>query len=372
MELKIMHTGDIHIGMKFKKYPELVRKGLIEARFQVIQNMIEKANLEQCNLFVIAGDLFDKINIPKRDILKVIDILKGFAGDCLVVMPGNHDYDNGMVELWERFEENMGDNMLLVNEMRPYRLNDFNLDLTIYPAVCQSKHSEKNNLGWIRELEMEDDDNLKLGLAHGALAGLSPDPDQKYYNMSTTELEEMGLDLWLLGHTHVPYPAKKEVTGRRIYNAGTPEPDGMDCGHPGQAWLIRVHNNKIEANQIETGKYRFYDQEYTVKNQEDFAKIKDEFLEDNPEEKLVRLHLAGRVDEQLFAEKEDFYKQFRDKLAYFVPEDGGLKVRITSDTIEDEFTTGSFPQRLLGELAKEEEDEGALQLAYELIREVQK
>ena len=72
MPLKIFHTADLHIGMRFNNYPANIRDCLIEARFKVLDKMVQMANDQQCNLFVIAGDLFNNISIPKRDIDRVI------------------------------------------------------------------------------------------------------------------------------------------------------------------------------------------------------------------------------------------------------------------------------------------------------------
>ncbi|MEJ6952294.1 metallophosphoesterase family protein [Natronospora cellulosivora (SeqCode)] len=370
MSLKIFHTGDLHIGMKFSNYPDFIRNELIESRFQTLEEMILTANQEQCNLFVIAGDLFDKINIPKKDIIRVISILTKFAGDCVLVMPGNHDYDNGMVELWERFHNNISSNILLLNEYRAYSLEDFDLDVMVYPAFCDSKHSDTNRLQWIKDLEELEDAKWQLGIAHGALSGLSPDLSSQYFNMSETELAETGMDLWLLGHTHIPYPALDEVKNRKVFNAGTHEPDGMDCKHSGTAWLIEIDQGKNTlAKRISTGKYRFYDLAYKIEKEKDLSDIKESLLDKDTDRKIVRISLSGVIDECLFKEKEDFYQQLRRKLAYLEIDDNNLRIRISEDLIDKEFTKDSFPHLVLKELAASKEED-ALQLAYEMIKEV--
>lgn len=370
MDLKIFHTGDLHIGMKFNNYPDFLKNDLIEARFETLENMILKANKEQSHLFIIAGDLFDKINIAKKDIIRVITILEKFAGDCVLVMPGNHDYDNGMVELWQYFKSNISGNILLLNEYRPYSLKDFDLDLVVYPAYCDSKHSDSNRIQWISELDRREEAQWEFAIVHGALKGLSPDLSNKYFNISEEELNEMEMDLWLLGHTHISYPLKEEVNKRKIFNAGTPEPDGLDCQHQGTAWIIQIDDDKnILARTIKTGKYYFNDLEYKVENQDDLIKIKEDLFEDAPFRKVVRLTLEGRVEEWLFNEKEDFFQELRGELAYLEIDDSNLKLRITEEFIDREFAANSFPHLILKELAASREDD-ALQLAYELIKEV--
>ena len=44
MVLKIFHTGDIHLGMKFNRYSEDVRAILVEARFKSVEKMIDISN----------------------------------------------------------------------------------------------------------------------------------------------------------------------------------------------------------------------------------------------------------------------------------------------------------------------------------------
>ncbi|QTL97617.1 DNA repair exonuclease [Iocasia frigidifontis] len=381
MGLKILHTADLHLGMKFSNYPAYIREDLIEARFNTLENLVSTANQEECNLFVIAGDLFDKLNIPLRDIKRVIGILNNFAGDCVLVMPGNHDYDNGMVELWQCFQDNISDRLILLNKAKPYKLTHFDLDLTVYPAYCDRKHSAANKLDWIKDYYQGLDDGGKcpgtyqLGIAHGALNGLSPDMSDRYFNMSEEELLELPVDLWLLGHTHIPYPANRELNNRRIFNAGTAEPDGLDCSHNGTAWLIEISreqegSTEVSATLLETGFYRFKDLSYTIEVRADLLRIKEELLSDNPEQSLLRLKLSGRVDEDLYNNKEAVYQELRDRLAYLEIDDSSLKLRITEEVIDREFSRSSFPYLVLKELAASKEDEDALQLAYELIKEV--
>ncbi len=371
MTLKILHTGDIHIGMKFNRYPDDIRQDLKEARFNILDRLVNRANEEKCNIFAIAGDLFDKISkISKQDIVRVIRSLDKFEGQCVLVLPGNHDYDNGMTGLWTTFLDNLSDKILLLNENRAYHLSNYDLDVIIYPAYCNSKHSSENNLSWIREIKEKAEGKLHIGIAHGALQGLSPDLDNRYFNMSEDELNELKLDLWLLGHTHIPYPNAPEVTDHRIYNAGTPEPDGMDCKHGGSAWIISIDDKKIYSKMIETGIYRFYDLKYKIEDDRDFDNIKKEILSKNPLNSLIRLRLVGRVDEDLLEYRKNFYDEIRKKVKYLYIDDSELGVKISKDLIEREFTKGSFPYQLLENLSTDDSDEEALQLAYELIMEV--
>ena len=75
--LRIFITGDNHIGLKYANHEESGQ--LVEERISAFAPMVEKANQEQCDLFVITGDLFDnQYGIQKRDVKRVIDYLTGW------------------------------------------------------------------------------------------------------------------------------------------------------------------------------------------------------------------------------------------------------------------------------------------------------
>lgn len=368
--IKIFHTADLHIGMRFSNYPEPIRSSLQQARLDVLDNMIQTANGENCNLFVIAGDMFDRITgIDKKSITKAAKSLEAFQGECVLVMPGNHDYDNGMVDLWTSFNKSVSDKVLYINNEIPYSLKNYGINATIYPAPCDSKHSSTNNIGWIKEYEM-DEEGVHIGIGHGAINGLSPDLDLNYYNMTLDELHNTPVDLWLLGHTHVTYPFNSSVTSEKVFNPGTPEPDGLDCKHGGHAWIISIDEEKnISGNRVTTGIYKFMDKEYEIKSAECLDDLYKELIKDNPKNTIARIGLKGRVDEEVFHYRQEIYKYIEEAIGYLIKDDDNLGIRVTPEKIHKEFTNGSFPQQLLLALS---DDEDTLQLAYELIMEVKK
>jgi len=366
--IRIFHTADLHIGMKFNSYPEDVKQLLQKARIEVIENMVKLANDENCNIFVVAGDLFDRINgIDKKTISKTVSALEQFQGDCVIVLPGNHDYDNGMVDLWTNFNKETTDKILYINEEVPYSLNDYGINAIIYPAPCHQKHSNENNLGWIKEEDI-DKNYINIGVGHGAIIGLSPDLDSTYYNMSLDELENTMMDMWLLGHTHVVYPFQENVVSERIFNSGTPEPDGLDCKHQGSAWVIDLDDNKgIKAKSVITGRYRFIDRKYDVNDRDDLEDIMKDIIDDNSKHTIARINVSGRVEEDTYNYRQDIFQNISKEILYLIIEDNDLGIKITTEKIHKEFSDGSFPQQLLLSLS---DDEDTLQLAYELIMEV--
>ncbi|MGM0602110.1 MAG: metallophosphoesterase family protein [Bacillota bacterium] len=371
MALRILHTADIHIGMKFSNYPAGLREELVEARFESLQDLIFEANQSEADLFVITGDLFERINISEKDILHTIKILENFGGEFVLIIPGNHDYDNGMVDLWSYFKKNISNKIKVLNEYRTFAINILNQNIILYPAFCDSKHSADNRIDWFKNTTGPED-SLKIGLVHGALIDISPDMNNRYFSISAEELRNFDIDLWLLGHTHIPYPDKKKVNDSKIFNSGTPEADGFDFSAESSAWMIEIDQSKnINAEKINCGRFVFLDIKENINSIEDLKFLINKILDKNTENKIVRLTLSGYINEESYLQKEEYYKKMREEFKYFLIDDSDLKIKISKEMIKREFSINSFPYQLLTELADRFDDDQPLQIAYELIREVQ-
>jgi hypothetical protein len=215
------------------------------------------------------------------------------------------------------------------------------------------------------------DVKLHIGVAHGSVEGLSPDPEELYYPMARRELEMLGLDLWLLGHTHLPFPHDIGSISR-VFLAGTPEPDGFRCTHQGQVWLIQLSTKSLEYEPLSTGLYSFQTIEQGVDNEEDVRTLEDRLTAFDSDTDLIQLRLRGTPDRTLFEQFQELFARFEKSLCYLQADWSGLSVKITPEEIEQEFTSGSFPHRFLTRLSEESDNPKTLQFAYELIQEAKR
>ena len=67
MALRLFLTSDLHLGMKFAGYPDAARAALVEARFTCLDRIVGAANEARADLLVIAGDLFETVNVARRE-----------------------------------------------------------------------------------------------------------------------------------------------------------------------------------------------------------------------------------------------------------------------------------------------------------------
>lgn len=374
MSLKILLTADVHLGMKFAAFPK-VQQELSQTRFETLRTIVSLANENKCDLFVVAGDLFDRQTLSDHDVVLAAQIISEFQGKLAAVLPGNHDFLlPGESKLWQKFQSNAQDRVLLLHEPKPYPLRHYDMDAILYPGPCNARHSEVNRIEWIKEVPKDSSVRHHIGIAHGSLIGLSPDPERKFYPMTEEELKDAGLDIWLMGHTdRMQYPEAPSQFAR-IFYPGTPEPNGFDCQHPGSVWLFQIDDNKkISASSILTGKHRFIHHEAVLTNDSDLDALLKKFSAGVYKQDLIKLSLKGHLPKDSYARLSQVLSEIDDSVFYLHPPDtSGLAEEITLEEIDREFAQQSFPHRLLKSLSAIEDSSEALQIAYELIQEAKK
>jgi hypothetical protein len=204
---------------------------------------------------------------------------------------------------------------------------------------------------------------------------VSPDFEARYFPMRHEELEAAGLTLWLLGHTHVPYP-ETPGRGHRIYNPGTPEPDGFDCGHEGRAFVIDIDSGSRAspeawvptARVVSTGTHRFLERGFRLSEKEDIARMRSELLRACSRQTLLKLELSGRLSDEELPTLNEAVGELRDSVLSLEDDRSELGRKLTPELFGEQFSEDSFPYRLLMSL-DEAGDERALQHAYELLTE---
>ena len=372
--LRIFMTGDNHIGLKYASHEKAAE--LIAARIDAFDGMVEKANENNCDLFVITGDLFDNTyGISKRDIAVLLNKLSAFRG-MVAVLPGNHDYYDRDTKLWQYFTDIVKDkdNILLLTDYRPYRMPVNDEEAILYPALCTSLHSApgENNLGWIKEENIEADSIYRIGIAHGAVEGETIDNEGQYFLMKRSELDSIPVDAWLIGHTHVQFPKNlKEdsyAEGERIFNAGTHVQTDVSCNTEGCCFIIEIESGNglknVRAKKIISGGLRFYRRQIIVSDGEMESIITRE-LSDIPDNSVVDIILSGAVSGEEYENRTAITEKALARFIEGTYNDYALSKLITRDLIAKEFPETSFSANFLDGLLDNPKE---AQLAYEMLK----
>lgn len=364
--LRILHTGDLHLGRGYQRQEQenpSVAARYREARMEALERVVQLAEKERCDALVVAGDVYDSHTLSPVLVQAVCRILERCV--CpVVVLPGNHDYCEGPEDkLWTRFRECAGENTLLLTESKPVTVGQ----MVFYPCPCTDRYAEGNALSWLKQEPVRDESRVNIGLAHGAIEGLSFDREKRYYYMTREELERCHMDLWLIGHTHVPYPNQEIISGQRIFNAGTHQQTDVADNAEGSVFLIEVGDDKtVTARRVHTGVIAFVKRDVVLHHGDSLADAIAAAGEglDKPNTTL-RLTLSGVALAEEYQERQALYEQAAQAYLKLEVLDSGLQQEITGEMIDAETLEGSIENQLLKRYMDEPE---LLNLAYGLVR----
>ncbi len=364
--LKILHTGDLHLGRGYQKQEQeapAVAARYRQARMEALESVVQLAERERCDVLVVAGDVFDS-HTPSLELVQSVSRVLERCVCPVVILPGNHDYCEGPEDkLWTRFRECAGENTLLLTQSKPVTVGQ----MVFYPCPCTDRYAEGNALDWLKRETTRDESRVQIGLAHGALEGLSFDREKRYYYMTREELERCRMDLWLLGHTHVPYPEQAVISGQRIFNAGTHQQTDVADNAEGSVFLIEVAEDKtVTARRLHTGVISFARREAVLRHGDSLTKVLAAAGEglDKPDTTL-RLTLSGVALAEEYQNRYALYEQEAQKYLKLEVLDGGLQQEITGEMIDAETLEGSLENQLLKRYM---DDPELLNLAYGLVR----
>ncbi len=371
--IRIVHTADNHFGLSFRRsgYSEELRTLLIAERFEALQRVVHEANKRKAHFLVVAGDLFDHKNVAKRDVERVAGILNAFEGLHVVVLPGNHDYDERTNDpLWGTFMTAMKEHLLIfLREDVPVSVSVGERSVVFYPGPCRSKTSPSHAIGWVSAMQ-KNPAAVNIGIAHGCVSGISLDRDDRYFQMSELDLRSAGVDFWLLGHTHVRWPSNATEERPVFYFPSTHTPDGFDCKHEGYAWFLVVdENKKVNAESMRTGGLLFVEIAHTVRVAAEIADLRSRLASYDAARTLLQLKVSGRLSEGDRQILRDLLSDVQSRFLYVEYSDEEIGMSIDRAFIDAKFAAGSLPHRLLSALAEERDDGLSMQIAYDLIEE---
>jgi exonuclease SbcD len=367
--MKIYHTADVHIGLKFGTYDAAVSKQLVEERFGVLERMVRKANDEECDFFVIAGDLFENVTVPDRDVKRTMEILSSFSGHAVLLLAGNHDYcKDRNAKPWStvlKHAENTNIIPLLTAEIRTFEVDD--QSVVFYACPCPARTSAEHQIGWVSD-EPKDPTALHIGIAHGNLVGLSLDGNHAYYTMTEQELRAAGCETWLLGHVHVPSPKRGLVGSQTFFMPGAPAPDSVRMSHPGHAWILTFDGCELTQYESDSQATIVFQRFTSVLNStHDVAALKQKVEALPLHTSIVDLQLSGALDQSDIDVVAVWIDHVKAR-ALYMSYTQTIKRRLTAESIAAEYPTGTLPNLVLSELLADVEHPDDVHLAYEVLR----
>ena len=248
MGLKILHSADWHLDSPFQGFTEQQRQFLKEAQMQIPGKIADLCRREDCDMVLLAGDIFDVEARPET-----VALLKRELENCgvpVLISPGNHDfYTDGSP--WK--EEAWPENVYIFKHPVMETVLIPALDCAVYGAGYDAMDCP----ALLEGFHTVGDSKWHIGVLHGDATNTS----SSYCPVSPQQVRLSGLHYLALGHIH-------KTGSFRSGDAlcawpGCPMGHGYDeTGIKGVILLELGENTKAEFRPLDTP--RFYDEELEV------------------------------------------------------------------------------------------------------------
>lgn len=228
--MKIIHTGDIHLGAALKNLPpEKARMRKAELA-ETFRRLCLYARENGVSVVLIAGDLFDSDNISsqwRKEFFKVVAAAKPV---CFFYISGNHDE-------WLEFEEVPPDNLYFFGEYHAWKSYDLPENVTVTGIDGKNMDAQ----AYLR-LSLRSD-RYNIVMMHGEI---SKGEGTGKESISLLRLQNKGIDYLALGHIHQPTLSVERIDGRGHFRyCGCLEGRGFDeCGKRG-FFLLDVREGRL-------------------------------------------------------------------------------------------------------------------------------
>ncbi len=255
--LRLLHTADVHLGARHTDLGERAAV-LRERQFTAFRVTVDLAIVEEVDLVLIAGDLFDSNTQPRRSVERVAAELARLAKASIrtVIIPGTHDvYDGSSIYRSYDLAAMARTTPDWVVVLTPTQSNVWlpSLDAVVHARVFSTKQAPKSPFAGF-DARMDRRATWRIGMAHGALA-IPGKTDSDAVVFTEEEIAATGLDYLALGHWH---SAVEGRAGNVTYAySGAPEPVAVDQDGAGQVLLVSLddkggsrHEVTIEAKRV--------------------------------------------------------------------------------------------------------------------------
>lgn len=287
--VKLLHTADWQIGKCYGQFNAEEAALLAEARFDVVSRIAALATSQCADLVLVAGDVFDAQGVSDRTVLRLFQLMSGFAGPW-VMIPGNHDA--GLVEsVWTRATRlrAIPANVHVCLRPEPLILDD--ASVVILPAPLTQRHTYEDLTRWF-DSAATSEGVPRIGLAHGSVQGILAEDIDATNPIAADRASVAHLDYLALGDWH----GTKQIDGRTWYS-GTPETDRFRNNESGQVLVVEIaaSGTMPTVTQIQTGRYRWRNIERELQVASDVSSFVRE-LETFDTDDVVQLKVRGHVD----------------------------------------------------------------------------
>ncbi len=343
--MKILHSADWHLDSPFASFDDTQRQQLRRAQEAIPGRVADLCLQEQCDLVLLAGDLFD--GQPGRETVERLKRELARCGVPVFVSSGNHDFcAPGSPWLEEHWPENVH---VFTGAMESVVLKD--LDCRVWGAGFTSMDCP----GLLEGFQAEGRETYAVGVYHGDPV----QPNSPYNPITAAQVRDSGLDYLALGHIH---KAGSFRAGAALCGwPGCPMGRGWDETGEKGVYLVNLEPDSAVIRRISLGLPCFYEKSLDVETES----LQD-CLPPVATEDFYRITLQGQGSVDIAALKREFAHVPNLELRDATEEPLDVWGDADADTLEGVYF------RMLREKKEHADPETArkLQLAAEISRRI--
>jgi exonuclease SbcD len=266
---RLLHMADVHLGARHHDLGEAAVKQR-ERQFTAFRRALDVAIDEGVDLVLVAGDLFDSNNQPRRLVERVANEFKRLAlnGVPAVVLPGTHDvYDPASIYRTYDLRALAGldpasDALTVLTPDQPEAAYPA-LDLVVHGRCYDTKRAPASPLAGFSP---RGEARWHVGVVHGSLR-VPGRVEQDDVLFTEDEVARSGLDYLALGHWH---SARSGRAGQTTWAySGAVEPMAIDQERAGYVALVTLdevagqRQVRLEGHRVGRTKFRRLDLDAT-------------------------------------------------------------------------------------------------------------
>jgi len=346
MGLKILHSADWHLDSPFLGFTEQQRQFLKEAQRKIPGKIAELCRTEDCDMVLLAGDLFD--GEARQETLELLKRELENCGVPVLIAPGNHDFcSDGSPWQSESWPENV---FVFTSGLESVTIQGLNC--RIYGAAFQSMDCASLLEGF----RAQGDEKYCVAVLHG-------DPLQRnspYNPITNAQVRNSSLDYLALGHVH---KAGLFRSGETVCAwPGCPMGRGWDeTGEKGVCIVTIDEGAKVQTKSLNLP--RFFDLEAEVDG--DAVEAVESVLPAAPGDDFYRITLTGSGNVDL----EELQKEFSDFPNLELRDRTEPPVEVWADADKDSLE-GIYFGMLRKAMENSPENARRIQLAAEISRKL--
>jgi len=208
--LRVLHTADVHLDEDSYSNAE-VRAAHRERGRRVFRGIVDRALMDDVDLLLIAGDLFDHGRVPDETVAFVRTELQRLRLP-VVILPGNHDS-----LVLDRHDLAAGTGHVhVIRQLDGQTIHFPELETLVWGRAMQEHEPKFRPLAHLPE---RDDRRWCLAMAHGFFYAEGERPERSS-PIFAHEVRDSGWDYIALGHQHVRTDISQGAV--TAYYAGAP------------------------------------------------------------------------------------------------------------------------------------------------------